>query len=259
MLNFVKYSATGNDFIVIDNREKKYSSVNVDLYARLCARRTGVGADGVLFVEPSLINDFTMVYLNSDGHEADMCGNGARAIAHFVAQLIGKTDLRFETKNGVYFARVSDNSVCLTMAELYDVNKYDLSDFGYKHALYLNTGVPHVVLVVDNLEYIPVVSEGRRIRQDKRFPNGTNVNFVQVLSEKTIAVRTYERGVEDETLSCGTGILASAIACRTFFNWNGKITVKTRGGELLVDQIENEKSFNLIGDVDEIYRASTEL
>lgn len=258
ILDFVKYSATGNDFIVIDNREQKYSSANADLYARLCARRTGIGADGVLFVENSQSEDFSMVYLNADGRAAEMCGNGARAIAHFFAQLTGQKKLRFETKNAVYSAQVSENSVCLTMSELYDLNKYDLSDINALQKLYLNTGVPHVVLVKEEIENLDVVFEGQKIRQDKRFPFGTNVNFVQVLSENKIAVRTYERGVEAETLSCGTGILASAIACTHFFNWKGRIGVKTRGGELSVNKIGEEKSFNLIGDVHEIYRASTQ-
>lgn len=254
---FHKYDATGNDFIVVDNRNSVVDPFNRALWARLCTRRKGVGADGVLFVEESLKFDFRMIYLNSDGNEAEMCGNGARAIAHFYAQLEHADSVRFETQNGIYAAQISGNDVAIEMSEIADEGKYQLNAlFDAEHSFFINTGVPHAVFFVNNVEEIDVRKYGREVRMNSMFPNGCNVNFVSVAGNGEINIRTYERGVEDETLSCGTGVLASAIACAKWKNWDADITVNAHGGVLSVSKVNEDSRYLLRGNVNEVYTAT---
>ena len=258
MLDFIKLSATGNDFIVIDNMDLVYSAENKALWKKLCERRKNIGADGILLVEPSEKYDFRMRYINSDGGEVGMCGNGGRAISSFYYSNINQSSksLIFETMNGIYKSEICENkSVKIEMTELSDINKIDINSlYSNKHSLYLNTGVPHCVYNVSDVKSVDVKSVGKNIRENKLFENGTNINFFSVLKENKIVVRTYERGVEDETLSCGTGITAVAIACRSFFKWGSKIDVSTKGGNLSVEF--NRNDIFLIGDVDEIFKGS---
>lgn len=258
MLEFIKISATGNDFIVINNMKNTYSAENKLLWETLCERRKNIGADGVLLVESSEKYDFRMRYINSDGGEVGMCGNGGRAISLFYFNHINssKHNLTFETMNGVYKSEIcSDKSVKIQMTELSEVNDINISElFKSEHSLYLNTGVPHCVYHTPDIKTIDVISIGKKVRENKLFSNGTNVNFYSVIKENELSVRTYERGVENETLSCGTGITAVAIACRMFYKWNETIKISTRGGSLSVEFSNNE--IYLIGDVDEVFKGT---
>jgi diaminopimelate epimerase len=237
-LKFWKFTGAGNDFVALDNRD---GSIEPDPQARaalirsLCARGVGVGADGALILEPSQKADFRMRYYNSDGGEAETCGNGARCIARF-ANLLGAAGpaCRFETQAGIYEAAVKPEAVRVSMSDAsgleLDVQlgratlPADLlsgipSLRGAGTVDFINTGVPHAVIRVENtddLQNVPVVELGRAIRYHARFaPAGTNVNFIAPIASSHFAIRTYERGVEDETLACGTGSIASAIvACR---------------------------------------------
>lgn len=260
-LEFHKYSATGNDFIVLDNREGLFS-YDKTLWQKLCQRRTGIGADGVLFLENSTKADFKMVYLNADGNEVAMCGNGSRALIHFASELEvtqkNKGLYSFETFNGVYFGRsTSAESVEVEMTELYDQGKIDISDlFSAKNCLYLNTGVPHCIYEVDDVDQLELKKLGEKIRYDKRFDEGTNVNFFQKLSSNTLKLRTYERGVEDETLACGSGALAAAVAFSQFYGKVEKVEIKQPGGTLIIGLTPK---YTLRGKVQKIYSGSCEL
>lgn len=257
-LNFIKYSATGNDFIAIDNRKDIVSVVDFKFWQKLCQRKTGVGADGILLLEKSSKHDFKMRYLNSDGREASMCGNGARAITHFAHyELNIRKDKRyqFETLQGEYQASIyNSDHVKLKMTELSEIGLIDLSLFaGFKNSLFLNTGVPHSVFILENLDEMDVFSRGREISQNKIFPNGTNVNFVEIISADTIRMRIYERGVENETLSCGTGAVAAAITMHKLYDYKGQVEVCTPGGRLIVNFDSSLDNIYLCGKVEKIF------
>lgn len=258
-INFVKYSGTGNDFVVIDNRESITDVDNAEMWRALCVRRTGVGADGVLFIEKSNSADFKMRYLNADGKEAEMCGNGGRVITHFYNSLIETNSKEeqlysFETMNGIYSASVLGDYVRLKMTELYDIDDINLKKFeDYEAKMYMNTGVPHVVFQVNDLYAYNVIANGRFIRNDSAFKGGTNVNFFEVLSDNLVSLRTYERGVEDETLACGTGAVATAIACTKLFGWKDSVQMIVRGGELKVELDESLENIYLCGKVLKIF------
>ncbi|MCB0280508.1 MAG: diaminopimelate epimerase [Calditrichaeota bacterium] len=260
MINFIKFSATGNDFIAIDNQSKQIEKKNPAFFERICKRRTGIGADGVLMVEPSDRADFRMVYINADGHEAEMCANGARAISYFAfhqLKLSKSNQLQFETMNSLYRSTVFADDVELQMTELSEMDSINIADLlDSKFSMYLNTGVPHCVYQLDEIDELDVEKIGRNIRYEKRFKNGTNVNFVKLLADKRIRVRTYERGVEAETLSCGTGVTASALAISTAHNFQDELEIETRGGKLTVRFDENFKTVYLRGAVHEIYHGS---
>lgn len=252
-INFWKISATGNDFIMINNLDGKFE-ISKEEAARLCARRIGIGADGIILLSPSETQDYKMVYLNADGGEVEMCGNGTRALTYFYKKITGdsKNKYSFETLNGVYESEIKDDFVKVQMTELYDVGKIDLTDFKLSdHSFYLNTGVPHCVFKVDNLENYPIVETGRKIRYDSRFKNGVNSNFFE---EKNglINIRTYERGVEDETLACGTGV--TAVALSLFFNGDvrDKYVCKCVGGDVTIE-VQDKDHVYLCGKVEKIY------
>jgi len=238
-IEFYKYSGSGNDFVIIDNRKGMIKTSRVKRAAiELCDRKNGIGGDGLLLLENSNKADFKMQIINSDGSVAEMCGNGARCIAHFAwKKNIVSSDMKFETLAGIIDATVKEN----------DVVKVKLTDpFGFKDGIkisyknrklnlhFINTGVPHTIMFVNNLEKIDVRYLGHFIRFHKKFqPAGTNVDFVKVVDKHNIIIRTYERGVEDETLACGTGATASALISSIIEGAVSPVKVKTRGGETL--------------------------
>ncbi|MEI6122856.1 MAG: diaminopimelate epimerase [Bacteroidota bacterium] len=244
ILPFVKYHGTGNDFIIIDNRLNTFtpSSMNISF---LCNRNMGIGADGVILFENKASFDFSMRYYNSNGFEGSMCGNGGRCISAFYYNNVAKLyKLRFNAVDGIHQSEIlnieSKNSLIVKL-QMQDVSQVDifLKDF------YLNTGSPHVVQFVKDVDKVDVVKEGRRIRySDQYAPEGVNVNFVEI-QNKSLYVRTYERGVEDETLSCGTGVTASAIAA-SFVDNVSSFDITTRGGNLKVSFQKKENKITNI-------------
>lgn len=257
-MNFTKYNATGNDFVVIDNRNLEYKAEDKTLWASLCALKTGVGADGVLLLEKSDKSDFKMRYINADGGEVEMCGNGARTITAFAHEVMGlrKEIYQLETMNGIYECSLDAvYGYRLKMTELYDVGKIDLTDMptDASKSFYLNTGVPHAVFEVKDILNYPVFEKGKLVRYDSRFVKGSNANFFEVVKPKHLRLRTYERGVENETLSCGTGATATAIAAAKFYGWNEEVVLETLGGRLAVKFSADFKDVYLCGKVEKIF------
>jgi len=237
-LVFYKYSASGNDFIIIDNRDKIIKERDITRYAvKLCDRKNSIGGDGLLLLERSRKADFKMRIINSDGSEAEMCGNGARCIAHFAAlKKIATESMRFETLAGIIDAIVKGTRVKVKLTQPHSLERNIKIKYRQKRLIlhYINTGVPHTVIFVKNLDRVNVKEIGRYIRFHKRFaPAGTNVNFVQILNQHHIAIRSYERGVEDETLACGTGATDSAIISAIIKDAKAPVVVSTKGGEKL--------------------------
>lgn len=249
---FYKYQGTGNDFILIDNRLSEFPKNDTKLVQNLCDRKFGIGADGLILLEEHADCDFSMVYYNSDGHLSSMCGNGGRCLVHF-ANFLDLIDKRaiFMAVDGVHKASIEKNIVTLGMG---DVEEVQLND-GY---VFLNTGSPHHVQMVDNVEQYDVFSEGRKIRNTLYGTSGSNVNFVSQLNANTFEVRTYERGVEAETLSCGTGVTAVAIAMNASdVSKSETIQLATPGGTLTVTfKRENGGYTNvkLIGPAIQVYK-----
>jgi diaminopimelate epimerase len=237
-LPFVKMTGAGNDFVVIDNRARRYALSPAQI-ERLCDRRFGIGADGLLAVEPAdgLGADFRMRYYNSDGGEAEMCGNGARCFARFV-QTMPRAEaerVRFLTPAGLITGEYLGDEVRVNLTAPTEARIGQRADFGWGEIEYhfLNTGVPHVVLFVPDVEKAEIVAQGRAIRRSAIFPRGTNVNFVQVVDAQNLLVRTYERGVEDETLACGTGVTAAALLTNCVVGNPLPLRLKVRGGDIL--------------------------
>jgi diaminopimelate epimerase len=237
-LPFVKMSGAGNDFVVIDNRSL-HLALSGEQIARLCDRHLGIGADGLLAVEPagSAEADFRMRYYNADGGEAEMCGNGARCFARFVHPLrrADAERVRFLTPAGLITGEYVGDEVRISLTPPTDVKVNQRADFGWGEIEYhfLNTGVPHAVVYVPDAERAEVLAQGRAIRRSAIFSRGTNVNFVQVTDSGQLVVRTYERGVEDETLACGTGVVASALMTHLVRRLPLPLCVKVRGGDVL--------------------------
>src|SRR5690606_35130207 len=226
-LTFYKYQGTGNDFVIIDNRQLIFNKNNTNLIAMMCDRKFGIGADGLILLEDDHKTDFKMVYYNSDGHQSSMCGNGSRCIVHFAAFIgIITKETTFEAIDGVHNAEILSNDVI--SLQMNPVS--DIKDAGTN--IFLSTGSPHHVEMVDNLETYDVFKNGADLRHKMYGEEGANINFVEQINEATFAVRTYERGVENETLSCGTGVTAVAIA---MFHQQKtprqNITLKTPGGD----------------------------
>ena len=228
---FYKYSGNGNDFVILDHPTYPVTS---QLVEALCNRHFGVGADGVLVLTSEDSADGRMQIFNADGGEAEMCGNGIRCLVTYLDdQGPGNKDVyQIKTMNGMYEINRRDNAFAVEMSEIKDKNLYDLSGFNeYNRVFYINTGVPHLVFLVHDVKRIDIKSRAPQYRFHKTFPNGTNVSFVQMLEgEQTAYVRTYERGVEDETHSCGTGLTAVGLAFNHWLQWKGNITLKTLGG-----------------------------
>lgn len=235
---FAKMNGTGNDFILINNMSGAYEMVKERAFvAAVCARKLSLGADGLICLEPSGSCDFSWRFFNADGGEADMCGNGARCAARFaVENNIAGPDLAFETRAGVIRAQVSGSQVRVQLPTPGEPEiGMNVTIDGCEHVLHaLNTGVPHVVMFVENLENVQVETLGRVIRCHERFaPQGTNVNFVSQGSANMLHIRTYERGVEGETFACGTGSVAAALVAAALKKVSLPVTLQTRGGEQL--------------------------
>jgi diaminopimelate epimerase len=244
MLRFTKMNGAGNDFILFDNRTGDIDLDRTQI-AHLCDRHRGIGADGILLLEQPINRaDFRMRYFNADGGEAEMCGNGARCFARFAYKVGGKKEkISFETPAGVISAELEGGLVTLRMTEPTDLRlNVGLSLAAENKTIhFINSGVPHVVIPVAKIDDADVLRDGAAIRYHKIFsPNGTNVNFIESRGPKKIAIRTYERGVEDETLACGTGIVASALIFATTEDCEGPVTVLARGGDEL--QVDFEKT-----------------
>jgi diaminopimelate epimerase len=267
MVRFTKMDGAGNDFILIDNR-----AGNIDLdrsqITRLCDRHRGIGADGILLLEKASNHaDFRMRYFNADGGEAEMCGNGARCFARFANKVAGANEkISFETPAGVIAAELAGDLVTLQMTEPTDLRlSIDVRAADQNKTVhFINSGVPHVVIPVSRIDDVDVRREGSVVRYHKMFsPNGTNVNFIEKRGPKELAVRTYERGVEDETLACGTGVVASALVFSVVEKVNGPITIIARGGDEL--QVGFEKSGNqfrnvtLTGPAEFVFEGSIEI
>lgn len=237
-LHFTKMNGAGNDFVMVDNRDGTLALTDAQI-ARLCDRHRGVGADGLLAVEKAQAGaDWRMRYYNADGAEAEMCGNGARCFARFVRK-IAPSDagaITFETPAGRISARFEGDEVALGMSEPGPFNDgVALDAAGTPLTVYaINTGVPHAVVLVDDLDGTDVRRLGAALRHHHHFqPRGTNVNFVRQLGPQDLAIRTYERGVEDETLACGTGVVASALTLATLTGAASPVRVRVRGGDTL--------------------------
>lgn len=251
-INFFKYQATGNDFIIINNIEKSFF-LNEKIIKNMCNRNLGIGADGLILIEKNKKYDFYMKYYNSDGKEGSMCGNGGRCSVHFAKKIgiINNTNTLFKSIDGYHYASIKKNIVSLNMKNVELVKVYP------EH-IYINTGSPHHIIFKDKINNINVYKEGKKIRFNKKYiKTGVNVNFVKI-NKNILNVRTYERGVENETFSCGTGVTASAIAAyhikKILYN---KIIVKTLGGTLQVKFEKLLKSYKKIflkGEVNFVYK-----
>jgi diaminopimelate epimerase len=258
-LNFFKYQGTGNDFILIDNRKNEIS-LSIEQIHKLCDRRFGIGADGLMLLNEKNGYDFEMKYYNADGNEGSMCGNGARCMIKFVYHLgIHRELYKFLAVDGVHEAEIdTDGIVSLKMRDVRSIKKFH-SDF------IVDTGSPHYIKLVPHVMDIDVFKKGYEIRHSKEFEDeGINVNFVEQTDEvDKILVRTYERGVEDETLSCGTGVTAAALVC--YHNENGfnEVEVKTSGGDLTVefDRVDDERFENiwLCGPAERAFEGTVEI
>jgi len=258
-LTFYKYQGTGNDFVIIDNRQSILTKNDTKLFARLCDRKFGIGADGLMLLElpENKEDDFTMVYFNADGNESSMCGNGGRCLVAF-AKLMGviKDKARFTAIDGKHNAEIKGGIVYLQMQDVSTIERFD------SH-LFLDTGSPHHVTIVDNLKGYDVVNVGREIRNGAPyFEKGSNVNFVEKENNGVFAVRTYERGVEDETLSCGTGVTAVALSMHNTGQTDSEeVTVKTMGGDLRVTFRKTEEGYRnvfLIGPAEQVFKGEIE-
>ena len=267
-IQFTKMNGAGNDFVMLDNRSGSLKLSRGQI-AKVCDRHRGAGADGLLLVEPSDTKgvDFRMRYYNSDGGEAEMCGNGARCFARFVEKLGAcRNRVSFQTLAGVIRAELDGPTVRINLSEpagLRLKEKVKLSG-GEMEISSLNTGVPHAVLMVDDADQAMVGPIGNEVRFHKHLaPKGTNVNFVQRLGGNSIRVRTYERGVEGETLACGTGVVASALISHALFQVASPISVKVQGGDMLEVSFRREgesfKEVFLKGPADFTFEGSMEV
>jgi diaminopimelate epimerase len=242
-LEFYKYQGTGNDFVMIDNRSNTFPKENTQLVAHLCDRRFGIGADGLILLDTDATTDFRMVYYNSDGNLSSMCGNGGRCLVAFAKKLnVIQNETTFMATDGLHHATVgADGIVSLQMIDVAEIkNTQDYS--------FLNTGSPHHVQIVEDLQHFNVKENGAAIRYGNLYGQaGSNINFVKKIDETTFSLRTYERGVEDETLACGTGATAVAIAMNATGQTNSnEINLNVEGGKLAVSfDIEDGKYTNV--------------
>jgi len=267
-LPFTKMNGAGNDFVMIDNRDLSIA-LSTEQIARVCDRHRGVGADGLLAAEPARYGaDFRFRYYNADGGEAEMCGNGARCFGRYTARLLddGRETLSFETMAGTLSARLRGNEVEVAMSDPFDLELGSPVDIdGLESPVHsLNTGVPHAIAFVEDLNNVNVLKLGAAIRYHEHFPNGTNANFVTEIAPGHIAIRTYERGVEDETLACGTGMVASSIIHHLLHGSPAPIKVDVKGGETLHIEFEGDaengfRKVTLTGPADFVFEGEIEL
>ena len=242
-LEFYKYQGTGNDFVMIDNRSNTFPKENTQLVAHLCDRRFGIGADGLILLDNDATTDFRMVYYNSDGNLSSMCGNGGRCLVAFAKKLnVIQNETTFMATDGLHYATVgADGIVSLQMIDVAEIK--NTPDYSF-----LNTGSPHHVQLVTDLEHYNVKENGAAIRYGDLYgQQGSNINFVKKIDDATFSLRTYERGVEDETLACGTGATAVAIAMSAIGQTDlNTIHLNVEGGKLAVSfDIEDGKYTNV--------------
>ncbi len=251
-LTFYKYQGTGNDFVMVDNRTEFFPKNDTKMVSFLCDRKFGIGADGLILLQNDEMSDFRMIYYNSDGNEGSMCGNGGRCAMAFANYLgIVSSQATFNAIDGLHKATIEQEEVSLQMQDVEEIKTKP-------KALFLDTGSPHHVQIVDKLELFKVFEEGKKIRYGLYGQKGSNINFVKQEDDGTFSIRTYERGVENETLSCGTGVTAVALAMHN----SGKtvsqtITIHTLGGNLQVTfDVVNEKYRNifLIGPAKQVFK-----
>lgn len=255
-LSFEKYHGTGNDFIIIESN-KLSSQLTNEQIAFLCHRRFGIGADGVMIIKKSLEYDFEMQYFNSDGFEGSMCGNGGRCIAAYANKHgFAKNKMIFSAIDGIHEADIEENRVSLGMSDVKEIKVFE-------DGCFLNTGSPHFVSFIDNISELDVYSEGLKIANQERFaPERTNVNFVE-FCKNSCKIATFERGVEDETLSCGTGTVATAIVMH-FSRKTSATTIDllAKGGKLSVSFEENAgiyKKIKLVGPAKFVFKGDISL
>ncbi len=268
-LSFWKMNGAGNDFVMLDNRDLSLS-LTQDQIERLCDRHRGIGADGLLAVEPATEGgDFKMRYYNADGGEAEMCGNGARCFGRFVNFLHDNSleKIRFETQAGMISAEFEGDQVRINMSAPHSLKLAEnLPVAGVELTVHsVNTGVPHAVVVVEELEDVPVVPWGSGLRYHEAFaPKGTNANFAKTIAPGSIAIRTYERGVEGETLACGTGMVACALIHHELTGAPSPVAVQVRGGDTLLVGFEEPApheytNVTLFGPADFVFQGSVSI
>ncbi|MCX2576110.1 diaminopimelate epimerase [Pedobacter sandarakinus] len=259
-INFFKYQANGNDFVLIDHTKKPIEDIDNEVIAKLCDRRFGIGADGLMFITSHQQYDFEMLYFNSDGNLGSMCGNGGRCIVAFAKHLgLINRETNFLAVDGPHYARISEtgNWVDLQMIDVDSITQDG-------HAYVLNTGSPHYVTLQNQVKDINVFNEGRKIRYNHIYNDkGINVNFAEEKDDH-LFVRTYERGVEDETFACGTGVTAVALAMAKHKNLNGhiKTALKVLGGDVQVEFDYNQNQFTnvfLCGPANLVYQGQIKL
>jgi diaminopimelate epimerase len=258
-VKFYKYQGTGNDFIMIDNRVYGLNKNQTDVVKRLCDRKFGIGADGLILLNEKIAYNFEMVYFNSDGNESTMCGNGGRCLVKFAHHLgLIESNCRFWAIDGAHEAHIlNDGKVSLKMKDV------EIIEHANSHYI-LKTGSPHYIIFVKSVKDTDVIGEAKKVRYSERFAKeGINVNFVEKRDDGQILVRTYERGVEDETLSCGTGVVASSLALASL---NGSdlqsVKVQTPGGELEVKFEHSNQGFTniyLIGPAEKVFVGEIEI
>ncbi len=256
-MQFYKYQGTGNDFIMIDDRTETFP-VSKSYIENLCHRRFGIGADGLILIQNAKGYDFRMVYFNANGGEGSMCGNGGRCAVRFAHDLgIIKEKNSFIATDGEHLANVSAEEIALKMIDVQGIERETLYDF-------INTGSPHYITYTDNLTDFDVFSKGKAIRYSEEWVKrgGTNVNFVAITPEKSLFVRTYERGVEDETYSCGTGVTACALSAHLRYDLPSPVQIRTLGGNLRVSFQQSDDGFEeiyLIGGAERVFEGRISL
>ncbi len=255
---FYKYQGTGNDFVLIDNRLNSFNKIDTKLVAKFCDRKFGVGADGLILLEHSGISDFKMIYFNADGNQSTMCGNGGRCIVAFAQYLnVIDKETTFEAIDGLHYATVKKDTIALQMIDVLNVEENQNYSF-------LDTGSPHHVQLVSHLANFDVKSEGSKIRYSDLYTTkgGSNINFVEQENPSTFRIRTYERGVEDETLSCGTGATATAIAMhKNGLTTSLTNTIKVEGGTLTIQFKEDKGNYTnvfLEGPTQQVFKGKVE-
>lgn len=242
-IKFYKYQGTGNDFVIFDNRDKQFDNITAGQIKTICDRRFGIGGDGLILLNEHTDHDFEMKYWNADGKEGSMCGNGGRCLVKFASQMGAvKSTYRFLAIDGIHEARLNeDGTIALKMNDVENIKQQ-------QGRYILDTGSPHFVEMTTDVMHMDVFEKGRKIRYSPEFAEkGINVNFVEQTSKNDkIIVRTYERGVEDETFSCGTGVTAAALVCSHNENGFNRVEVKTKGGYLSVEYEKAGNSFKNI-------------
>ncbi|NNF33226.1 MAG: diaminopimelate epimerase [Saprospiraceae bacterium] len=257
-VKFYKYQGTGNDFIILDQWDKEYNLTTDDI-AYLCDRRMGIGADGLMYLRKASGVDFVMIYFNADGNESTMCGNGGRCISSLFFSRMNKSEARFQAIDGLHYSKLLKHGhVSLHMS---DVKEIKDESGGY----FLNTGSPHIVLIKENVETMDVEESGSVIRFSPTYADeGVNVNFMEI-DPSNVLVRTYERGVEGETLSCGTGVTACAIVAGMInarLSGSKGIEIKTKGGILKVNYQKHEEMVTdiwLTGPTQQVFTGEIEI